>query len=58
MTKLGTVLHAYSLRITKAKAGVSQDQDQTGLHSEFEASLGYLERLCLKGAKNKQRKCK
>jgi hypothetical protein len=37
----GMVMHIYNPSTRKTEAGESQIQNQPGLHSKFEASLGY-----------------
>jgi hypothetical protein len=47
------VVHASNSSIQKAKAGGSHVQGQPGLYSEFQGSLGYVERPYFKTNKQK-----
>jgi hypothetical protein len=47
----GMVAHACNPRTQEAKAGESWIQDQSGLYSKFEDSLGCIVRPCLKKKK-------
>ena len=50
MYKLGMVVHTLDPSILVVEAGGSRIQGQSGLYSEFQASLGYL-RPCFKQAR-------
>jgi hypothetical protein len=52
---LGAVVHACNPSTWKAETGVLHAWGQTGLHSEFQANLGYRRGLCLgRGEKHKK----
>jgi hypothetical protein len=48
------VVHAYNPSTQEVEARGSRVQDQPGLTSKFEASMGYIMRLCLKKTNKKK----
>jgi hypothetical protein len=51
------VAHVCNLNTWETKAGGSQVEDRHWLHSEFETSVTYVIRLCLKKTKSSLGKC-
>lgn len=59
MNKLGMVVHIFNPSTQEAEAGrYLWVQGRPGLHSQFQDSYAYIERLCLKNKKDKQNKTK